>query len=147
MPPILLLLAVTAVTAAAAAASALARKARSARLAELASTWAMRFTADDRFQLTPRVATRFPTPGVADVVLRDLIYRQESAGFRYLFTVEYTTGVLRTKRRRVSVAMVVETGHPAAADSFSIVTLAPPELTLPEQYDWMRKEYLIPATV
>src|SRR4051812_14134626 len=106
MPPLLLLLVVSAVTVAASAASALRRKARSGKIAALAAAWSMRFTAEDRFELTPRIAAQFPMPGAADVVIRDVIYRQEPAGFRYLFTVEYTTGVLRTKRRRIGAAMV-----------------------------------------
>src|SRR6266536_6334987 len=101
MPPLLLLLLLIAVTAAAFLISTLLRKACSARLAALASTWQMRFTPLDRFQLTPRIADHFPTPGAADVVLRNLIYGQEAAGsFRYFFTIEYTLGVVRTKRRR-----------------------------------------------
>jgi hypothetical protein len=138
MPPILLMLVVCAVTAAAAAGSALRRKARSARLAALATTWNMRFTSQDRFQLTARVAARLPMPGAADVVVRDLIYRQEGAGFRYLFTVEYTTGVLRTKRRRIGAGMVVETGQ--GGEVFSDVTLAPTNLDLREQYEWLWKQ-------
>jgi len=142
MPPILLLLAVSVVTIAAAGASALRRKARSARLAALAAGWSMRFTPQDRFQLTPRVATRFPIPGAADVVVRDLIYRQEEGGFRYLFTVDYTTGVLRTKRRHRGAGMVVETGQ--GADAFSAVILAPSELALHAQYEWLWKQVTAP---
>src|SRR5690349_6540985 len=90
-------------TAAAAVGAAALRKSRSARVAALASDWRMSYTAADRFQLTPKVAAQFPIPGVADVVLRDLIYGQDPATgrLRYVFTIEYTTGVLRTKRRRV----------------------------------------------
>jgi hypothetical protein len=135
MPPLLLLLVVSAVTVAASAASALRRKARSAKLAALAATWSMRFTAQDRFQLTLRIASQFPIPGAADVVIRDLIYRQEAAGFRYLFTVEYTTGVLRTKRRRIGAAMMIETGH--TPQIFSPVTLAPTDVSLHAQYEWL----------
>jgi hypothetical protein len=122
-------------TAAAAVAAAAARKARSARLAALALTWKMSHTAADRFRLTPKVAAQFPTPGVADVVLRDLIYGPDPAtgGLRYLFTVEYTTGVVRTKRRRVAVAMLVEAA--AAAP----VTLAPGGLSLFEQYEHLQR--------
>jgi hypothetical protein len=121
-------------TAAAAVAAAAVRKSRSARVAALASAWQMSYTAADRFQITPKVAAQFPTPGVADVVLRDLIYGQDPATgrLRYLFTVEYTTGVLRTKRRRVGVASLVE--GPA-----SPVTLAPGELPLPDQYEHLRR--------
>jgi hypothetical protein len=142
MPPLLLLLLLIAVTAAAFLISALLRKASSARLSALASTWQMRFTPEDRFQLTPRIAAHFPTPGAADVVLRNLIYGQEAAGsYRYFFTIEYTLGVVRTKRRRVAVGMLLETARGPNASPFSGVTLAPPELPLAQQYEWLRQQH------
>ncbi|MDB5319724.1 MAG: hypothetical protein JWN40_1355 [Phycisphaerales bacterium] len=105
----------------------------------MAKTWQMRFTAEDRFQLTPRIAAHFPIPGAADVVVRDLVYGQEEAGrYRYFFTIEYTLGVLRTKRRRVAVGMLLETGRPET-NPFSGVTLAPAELSIAEQYEWLRR--------
>jgi hypothetical protein len=137
MSPTVLLLGLTALTIAAGVASALRCKARSARLAALASSWGMRFTMEDRFRLAPRVAGGFPIAGVADVLVRDLIYRQEEQGFRYLFTVEYTLGILRTKRRRIGAGMVVETGK---AEEFSPVSLAPQQLPLREQYEWLWKQ-------
>jgi hypothetical protein len=151
IPPILLLLVVIVATAAAVVADAARRKARSARLAALAGEWHMGFTSDDRFQLTPRVAAAFPTPGAADIVLRDLVYGREPAGcFRYFFTVEFTTGVLRTKHRRVRAAMLVETGRdPAAAGArsagdspvYSPITLAPADLPLAEQYQSLHRAH------
>jgi len=141
MSPIVLLLLLAAVTVAAVTVSTLRQKGRSAKLAALAATWGMRFTAEDRFQLAPRVAIGFPTAGAADVLVRDLIYQQEDAGFRYLFTVEYTLGVLRTKRRRKGAGMVVETG--VAGEAFSAVTLAPGDLTLHEQYAWLWRTYCV----
>lgn len=137
MSPIVLLLSVTAVTIAAGAASAFRCRARSAKLAALANTWGIRFTLEDRLGLAPRVASGFPIAGVADVLVRDLMYRQEEQGFRYLFTVEYTLGILRTKRRRTGAGMVVEGG---AGEAFSAVTLAPGQLPLLEQYQWLWKQ-------
>jgi hypothetical protein len=146
MPPPLLLLLLIAVTAAAFSISTLLRKAASAKLAALASTWQMRFTPEDRFQLTPRIAAHFPTPGAADVVLRNLIYGQEAAGsYRYFFTIEYTLGVVRTKRRRVAVGMLLETTRSADASPFSGVTLAPAELPLAQQYQWLREQHSPPT--
>ena len=66
MPPILLLIVLIGITAGAAGAAALLQKLRRAKLAAIASSWQMRFTPEDAFQLTPRVAARFPTPGAAD---------------------------------------------------------------------------------
>jgi len=136
MPPILFLLAALGLTAAAAVVDAALRRARSARVAALAADCKLRFTPLDRFQLTPRVAARFPIPGAADIVIRNLVYGQEPAGgFRYVFTVEYTLGVLRTKRRRASAAMLVE-APPNATDrqSFSPVKLALDDQPLIAQY-------------
>ncbi|HEY7117053.1 MAG TPA: hypothetical protein VH475_10725 [Tepidisphaeraceae bacterium] len=144
MSPILLLCMLLAASAAALAIDALLRRSRAARVSALAADWRMRYTADDRFQLAPKVTGRLPTPGAADVVVRDVLYAQEASGcFRYLFTVEYTTGVLRTKRRRTGVGMVLEGPACAAApmDAYSSVTMAPAELALAEQYGWLRQSY------
>ena len=144
--PVVLLIAVVGVTVVAAVADALIDRARRARLAALASTWGMRFTPDDRFQLTPRIAAHFPTPGAADVVVRDLMYAEDGpSAFRYLFTVEYTVGVLRTKRRRLGVGTVREATRAGGAglgggadEPFSDVTLAPRDLPMTQQYEWLR---------
>jgi hypothetical protein len=144
MPPVVLLIAVVGVTVVAAVIDALIDRARRARLAALASTWGMRFTPDDRFQLTSRIAARFPTPGAADVVVRDLMYAEDGPdAFRYLFTVEYTVGVIRTKRRRLGVGTVREAtraggGSVGGAEPFSDVTLAPRDLPMTQQYEWLR---------
>lgn len=138
--PLLMLLLLVALTAAAVCVDALQRRSRSNRLAALANQWNMRFTAEDRFQLTARIAAHFPTPGAADVVVRDLVYSQEETGrYRYFFTIEYTLGVLRTKRRRVAVGMLIETSQ-SNADPFSGVTLAPTDLSIREQYQWLYRE-------
>jgi hypothetical protein len=98
------------------------------------------------------VAAVFPTPGAADVVVRDVLYGQagdgSAGGLRYLFTVEYTTGVLRTKRRRSAVGTAVEaarsvegrgtgTGGSAPLD----VALAPAELPAVAQYEWLLRRH------
>jgi hypothetical protein len=140
IPPILLLVLLIAVTVAAAVASTVRRGARSARLARLAGEWSMKFARDDRFVLAPRVAAGLPAPGAADVFVKDLIYTHEAGGaFRYYFTVEYTVGVLRTKRRRVAAGTIVESSRSSReTGAYSPVTLAPPALELLEQYHWLR---------
>jgi hypothetical protein len=139
IPPLLFLAALAVGTAAAVAIAHVLRTARSARVAELAARWELRFTADDRFQLTPRVAAQLPHPGAADVLVRDLIYGQQPSGaLRYYFTVEYTVGVVRTKRRRVAVGTLLESAIDTEREPFSGVTLAPNDLPLPDQYQWLR---------
>jgi len=141
MSPILLLIVLIATSAVAAVVAAWMRRTRRRQLAALASQWEMHFTPDDAFQLTPRVAAHFPMPGAADVVVRDLVYGQEDGGrLRYLFTVEYTTGVLRTKRRRTAVAMLVENGQHPEDQPFSGIELAPDDLPLAQRYEWLKKE-------
>jgi hypothetical protein len=136
IPPILLLCFLMGVTAAASIADALARHGRARRLSALAAAWRVRFTPDDRFQLTPRVAVQFPTPGAADVVVRDVVYGQEAGGtVRYLFTIEYTVGVVRTKRRRAAVGMVIDSATPDAVDPHLV--LAPSDLPTIRQYEWL----------
>jgi hypothetical protein len=138
IPPILLLCFLMAVTAAASIADALSRHNRARRLSALAATWRLRFTPHDRFELTPRVAAAFPTPGAADVVVRDLVYGQEAGGVvRYLFTIEYTVGVLRTKRRRSAVGMVVDGGESSCAPAVTPLVLAPADVPAVGQYEWL----------
>jgi hypothetical protein len=147
IPPILLLCLLMGVTAAASIVDALARHARARRLSGLGAAWRLRYTPVDRFQLTARVAAVFPTPGAADVVVRDVLYGQEGSGgaLRYLFTVEYTTGVLRTKRRRSAVGTAVEAARSEArgpaAGSHLDVALAPAELAIVAQYEWLLRRH------
>ena len=137
IPPILLLCFLMGVTAAASIADALARHGRARRLSALATAWRLRFTPEDRFRLTPRVSAQFPTPGAADVVVRDLVYGQEAGGtFRYLFTIEYTVGVVRTKRRRSAVGMVVDSATPGGTGTQHLA-LAPSDLPTIRQYEWL----------
>src|SRR4051812_49690103 len=85
---------------------------------------------------------QFPTPGAADVVVRDVVYGEEAGGIlRYLFTIEYTVGVVRTKRRRAAVGMVVETSGSSVARSDSDLALAPAELPTVEQYEWLWRRH------
>jgi hypothetical protein len=75
------------------------------------------------------------------VVVRDLMYTEDGpSAFRYLFTVEYTVGVLRTKRRRLGVGTVREATRAGGggAEPFSDITLAPRDLPMTQQYEWLR---------
>jgi hypothetical protein len=148
--PFFAMLALLAVTAGAAWAGRVIRSRRSARVAALAAAWRMSYTRSDRFDITPTVAARFPTPGAADIVLRDLIYApgpDAGAGLRYLFTVEYTTGVLRTKRRRMGVGMLVERTDADGNAAAAAVTLAPPGGPLPAQYEHLREQFRSPLSL
>src|SRR5947208_16791717 len=103
-----------------------------ARVRRLAAQWQMNYSETDRFQLTPRVAERFPVAGASDVRVTDLIYRRDDDDrFRYYFTVHYTAGVIRTKRRLCRAATFSEPRDPHAAAApagWSPLRLAPDNL-------------------
>jgi hypothetical protein len=85
-------------------------------------------------------------PGAADVVVRDVAYAQDAGAYRYLFTVEYTVGVLRGKRRQVAAATVTESRACATGQPYSAVTLADPAAPLDEQYESLHKTYVPPPS-
>src|SRR5438067_11832993 len=84
-----------------------------ARIRHVAIQWKMHYTPDDRFQLGQRIVDKLPVPGAADVHVRDVIYASEGEAYRYFFTVEYTTGVLRRKvdHRRVCTLIELKDHH------------------------------------
>jgi hypothetical protein len=145
--PLTFLLALVGLTALAIALSEVARRRNSRAVAALARRWDMRFLTDDRFHLAPRVAQGLAVPGAADVVVKDLIYAPTPApttttnasALRYFFTVEYTTGVLRAKRRHVAAATLTESPSAAIGQGYSTVTLAPAHLPLLAQYEHLRQ--------
>ena len=85
-----------------------ARAKRAAQLRALAGARRMQYSPQDRFGLAPRVGKLFPTPGVADVRVTDLLYHSDEAGHRYVFTVDYTRGILGAKRRLRATALLTE---------------------------------------
>jgi hypothetical protein len=106
-------------------------------LKRLGGEWGMRYTETDVFGLAPRVAQRFPVPGASDLRVVDLLYRIEGDRHRYLFTTEYTQGVIRTKHRLRCVVTFTEPRDPIGAEaaaSSSALVLAAEELPLVEQY-------------
>jgi hypothetical protein len=121
MYPTQLLVLMLLVTAGALAAQARARVRRAARLRALASREKAHYSPVDRFGLGPRVAKHFPVPGVADVRVSDLLYRSDERGHRYVFTVDYTRGVLGVKRRVRGVALMAESRSVAGRE-------VPPEI-------------------
>ena len=150
LSPIALLLALVGLTALAAGVSELARRRRSSAVAAVAARWQMRYLADDRFELAPRVAQGLPVAGAADVTLRDLIYGEDAGAevasfvgapatcMRYFFTVEYTLGVVRGKRRHLAVGTMREERCGAVGEGYSEVSLAPSGLSVVEQYEHLR---------
>lgn len=138
MQPATFLTAVLALTLAAFVTHLLVRRRSTGRLRQAAIQWRMHYSETDRFQLTPRVAERFPVAGASDFAVFDLLYRQDKENYRYLFTVEFTLGVVRAKQRSRRVALLSEPRESRSAENWSELTLAPENLPLIEQYEMLR---------
>lgn len=135
MLPLTFLAAVLALTLAAFVGHLFVRRRLSRQLRHAAAQWRMHYSEKDRFQLTTRVAERFPVPGASDFDVYDLLYRQEDEQRRYLFTVEYTRGVVRAKQRVRCVALITEPRDCRDDAAWSPLTIASDDLPLLEQYE------------
>jgi len=108
------------------------RLARSLRA--LAAQWRMTYSAHDRLRVAERIAHRLSVPGAADVFVTDVIYGSRGDKYFYVFTAQYTTGVVWSKQRQVRVATFGESRNRQSADPSGPVTLAPEELGVVDQY-------------
>jgi hypothetical protein len=107
------------------------------QLRELARKWNMHFAPGDRLRIAQRAARHFPIPGAASIRVRNLIFRTEADRHQYLFTVDYTIGVIRGKVGRSSVAGFEE---PVTRGSKThlpqpVLFLAPRHLSVPAAYE------------
>jgi len=97
----------------------------------------MHFAPGDRLRLARRIVGRFPVPGAASISVRDLLYCTADSRHQYLFTVDYTMGVIRGKVGQSRVAGFSEPvsrggrGETAAPE----LTLAPADLNGPAAYE------------
>jgi hypothetical protein len=131
--PGLFFLALVLLTAMALTVDVLVHRRRARRLRALASQCQMHYHAGDQLRLTSKVLPHLPIIGAANVRIMDLIYGSHPDGHRYVFSVEYTLGVIGMKRRTVRVASLTEPRGRGDAAPLS-VTLAPEEGTLLDQY-------------
>lgn len=111
------------------------RRRRRIALRRLASQWRMNYSPFDPLRLTARVAHHFPIPGAANLKVSDVIYRLEGDRYRYIFTAEFTVGVMRTKRRVVRAATFCEPRNFRHGQPMGPLSLAPADLPLVEQYE------------
>lgn len=132
-PAGLLSLAILLIGAAALSERVLARMHRG-RLKRLAAGCRMRYSPNDRFRLTPRITRNFPIPGAAKIKVVDLIYGIESDSYRYVFTAEYTAGIVRGKHRVQRACSFSEPRDRLLESADPHITLAPSGLPLLEQY-------------
>ncbi len=68
----------------------------------------MHFAAGDRLRLARRIVSQFPVPGAANIGVRDLLFRTGDNQHHYVFTVDYTVGVIRGKIGKSRVAGFTE---------------------------------------
>jgi hypothetical protein len=139
MPPFYFLGAVIVLTLAAVCGEFFRRRHQHRALRQLAVERRMHFSPRDQLRLTPRVAASLPIPGIASVRVIDLIYGSGEGQYRYVFTAEYTTGVVRSKKRVRRAATFTEPRQRAAAPACCTIRLASAELPLVEQYQELLK--------
>ena len=111
MSPHEMLVLVAGLTAAAYAVELIGRRRWRRALRRLAAEWKMNFGRTDTLRLTDKVARHFPVPGAARLRVTNVIYGADKADadrYRYVFTAEFTAGVVRTKRRFVRVGTFAE---------------------------------------
>ena len=135
MEPQLFLFTLALITALAAATHIVRWRLRGRKLRALAGEWGLHYAPTDQFQLADRVAPQLPCPGAADVRVTDLIYGLKGERFRYIFTAEFTQGVVRTKHRSRRVVSMTESKDRSARDTLiPDLAVAPEELSLLDQY-------------
>ena len=109
-------------------------------LRKLARQWDMHFAAGDRLRLASRVAPHLPIPGAANVRVRDLLFRTHGDLHHYLFSVDYTVGVIRGKIGRCRVAGFQEPVSRGVRlhRGSPVLALAPYGLSLTASYEYVR---------
>src|SRR5262245_48156109 len=86
-----------------------ARRGRQAeRVRALARQWGMNFGRRDTLRLTMRVARAFPVPGAGALRIFHVIYGAQGDRYRYIFTAQYTLGVVGARSRHTRVATFSE---------------------------------------
>jgi hypothetical protein len=111
------------------------RRLRRRALQRVAKKWGMTYSPRDRLRLTNKIIGRLPIPGAADVHVSDLIYGGEGERYRYVFTAEYTLGLIRGKRREVRVGTFGEPRGRVGGEPAESVIFAPEDLSIIEQYE------------
>jgi hypothetical protein len=134
MSPLLFLVLTLLITAAAVTLDFLSRRRLRCQLQALATELKMAYSHHDRFALADRVAEHFPIPGAAAVRVIDLLYSSDAGSYRYLFSAEYTCGVIRSKRRMLRAVTLREPKGRGDPSIWSNMQLAPEKLSLIDQY-------------
>ena len=114
------------------------RRLRRRALQRVAKKWGMTYSPRDRLRLTNKIIGRLPIPGAADIHVIDLIYGGEGERYRYVFTTEYTLGLIRGKKREVRVGTFGEPRGRAGGEPAESVIFAPEDLSIIEQYEYFQ---------
>ena len=112
---------------------------------ELALSRGMHYSPNDPLRLTPRIAAQLPIPGAAAVRVIDLLYRTDEKNHYYVFTAEYTVGVVGPKQRVRRAASFVESK--SADGETQPMLLAPGDLPIIEQYRSLLEDPADPGAV
>jgi hypothetical protein len=113
---------------------AVSRSRRRKLLRLLAASWGMTYSPSDRLRVLPKISSCLPVPGAADIWVRDVIYGGQGDQLQYVFTVEYTTGVIRGKRRQVRVATFSEARGRKSSNAIGPVRFASEDMSILKQY-------------
>jgi hypothetical protein len=132
--PLLMMWIAIGVSALAGLISRILRRRRQRHLSSLARDWQMHYSRRDVFHLAARVASHLPVPGAAEVRVCDLIYGTEDGGYRYIFSAQFTAGVVQSKSRKRVVVSVLEPHGRSESTLWTSLQIAPHELPLVEQY-------------
>ena len=132
-------------TAAATAANLIHRRRRQRTMAELARDWRMHYSARDLFRLAEQVAPRLPAVGAADPFVADVIYGLEGEFHRYIFSVEYTLGLVHARQRVVRAASFREPKGRTEPFGTSPLELGDVATPLLEQYRTLYDAHAQPA--
>jgi hypothetical protein len=85
------------------------------RLSRIGHAHGMLHARADRFDLARRISERLPVPGAADVRVSDVLYCSRDNCYRYVFTVDYTIGLIHGHRRVRRVGSLLLPRSEAAA--------------------------------
>ncbi len=108
MNPALLLAILLGMTLVAMIANGIINRRRRRAIRQLATDWRMNFGAFDTLGLTARVGRHFPIPGIAALRVVNVIYGIDGDTYRYLFTAEYSVGLIEGNKRQKRVASFTE---------------------------------------
>jgi hypothetical protein len=117
-----------------------ARHARQAeRVRKLARQWGMNFGRRDTLRLTARVARAFPIPGASALRILHVVYGAQGDRYRYIFTAQYTVGVIGAKSRQSRVATLSEPRDRRRQED-ALLEMTESDAPLLEQYEvlWER---------